>query len=655
DRNALECWERVLDLDPSNTDALFAIAAIHRAAGVYDELVSTLHRIVDVGTATLDGSAIEAIYMELGAIYGQQLKQPSDAVQSYYKALDINPANFSALDALEAIHANNESWEDAIEVKQRRVHALDDSKQKIAVLLEIARMWGDKLSEPDRAVGPFNQLLEVEPLHHFAFERLEQLHREAGRFDELIALYLTRVEATTDTNQRVLMLRNVARVYEKDVDDRNQAFDAILLAWTQDFTNEDSAREVERMAGLTQRWNELLTTANQSLSEIDPADTAVRNAICVKCARWYGREGHPEYAIPYLQQVLSVDPINRPAMRQMAELYRQTQQWQIYSQVLSKLVDMTEDPSERADAFVGLGELQEEQFKSPESAIKHYRDALEAVPTHLGAIRALDRIYRVREQWADLVDVLRRKVDAVSDPEEILLAKLELAEAYEDRVADKSKAIDQYKRVLESEPRNLQALKGLERLYAQQQLWQDLLDVLEQQLDVVQNDRDQVALLVRIAGMWEEEFLKPEKAAERLERVVEMDPLHAGALTSLQRIYRQLRKWPELVTTFERHVDAAHDRAEKAELYQQIGLVYRDEIKDVDRAIDSFLSVIGIAAENVPALRALAQLYESRGDHGQALDVLDRMSKAIDDKAERVSVHHRMGVILAGELGDRVG
>jgi golgin subfamily B member 1 len=653
DRNALESWERVLDIDPANTDALFAIGAIHRAAGSYDDLVTTLNRLVDVGTATLEGTQIEAVYMELGALYGSQLKQTHEAVQSYNKALELNPANFSALDALEAIHANNEQWEEAIEVKQRRVSALGDTRQKIAVLLDIARMWGDKLGDADKAVGPLNQILEVDPLHHFAFERLEQLHRETGRFEDLITVYLSRVEATQDTNQRVQLLGNVARTYEKDLDDRNQAFDACLIAWTQDFTNEESARDVERMAGLTQRWNELLTTANQSLSEIDPNDSVVRNAICVKAARWYGREGHPEYAIPYLQQVLSVDPINRPAMRQMAELYRQTQQWQIYAQVLGKLVEMTEEPAERADTYVAIGELQEEQFKQPEQAIKHYREALEAVPAHLGAIRALDRIYRAREQWTDLVDVLRRKVDAVSDPEEVLLAKLELAEAYEDRVADKSKAIDQYKRVLEADARNLQALKGLERLYAQQQLWQDLLDVLERQLDVVQNDRDQVALLVRIAGMWEEEFLKPEKAAERLERVVEMDPLHTGALTGLERIYRQLKKWPELVASYERHVDAAQDQGEKAELHQQIGGVYRDEIKDVDRAIDSFLNVTGIEPDNAPALRALAQLYELRGDHGQALDTLQRLSQAIDDRAEKVSVFHRMGVLLAGELSDR--
>ncbi len=653
DRNALESWERVLDLDSSNTEALFAIASIHRAAASYNDLVDTLHRVIDVGTATLADTEVENVYMELGALYNQQLKQPSDAVDSYNKALEVNMRNFGALDALEAIHSGQDQWEECIEAKQRRVQALDDAREKIAVLLDVARMWDEKLSEPDKAVDPFNQILEVDPLHNLAFERLEALHREHARFDDLISLYLSRVEAASEPAMRIQLLRSVARVYEKDLDDKAQAFDALLIAWTQDFTDEDSAREVERLAGLTQRWNELLTTANQSLTEVGDSDLQVKNAICLKCARWYGKEGHPEYAIPYLQQVLANDPVNRPAMRQMAELYRQTQQWQIYSQVLGKLVEMTEDPAEKAEAYVNMGELQE-NFNLPEQAIKHYREALEAVPSQLAAIKALDRMFRAREQWFDLVDILRRKVDAVTDPEQVLAAKLELAEAYEDRVADKSKAIEHYRRVLEDDVRNLQALKGLERLYAQQELWQDLLDVLEKQLDIVVNDRDQVQLLMRIAGMWEEEFLKPEKAAERLERAVDIDPTQTEALTSLARIYRQQRKWAELVTALERHIDATPDKSDKAALYQQIGAVYRDELNDTDRAVENFLNVTSLDPKSAAALRALSQLYEKREEHSSALDAMEKLAEVSDDAAERVALYFRMGKLLDKELGDRV-
>ena len=654
DRNALESWERARDIDPGYTPALFAMAEIHRNNESYDDLVDTLHRVIDVGAATLDDGAIENVYMQLGSIYEEKMQASVDAVESYGKALELNPRNFSAMDALERIHTAEEQWEECIEIKGRRADALEDPQQQIQVLLDVASMWEEKLEAPERAIEPFTRILAVDALHDFAFGQLEQLYRQQESFDELIGLYVARVESTDAVDERVDLLRKVALVNEKDLDDKNEAFEALQLAWTEDFTNEESARELERITGLTQRWSELLTTANQCLAEVPEEDQATRNAICLKCARWYAREGHPDYAIPYLQQVLAIDPLNLAAMKQMAELYRQTQQWQVYSQALNKISEMTEDPAEKADVFVLLGELQEEQFSSAEHAIKHYREALDAVPMHVGALKALERIYRARSEWLDLIDVLKKKIEAIEEPEQKLAAKLELAEAYEDRVSDKAQAVQQYRAVLEEQPENLQALKGLERLYAHQELWQELLDVLERQLGLVSAEREQIALLTRMAAMYEEEFLKHDKAAERLEQVVDLEPTHTAALQGLARLYRQLQRWDELIQTFERHIDATPDRTEKIELYSQVGAVYRDELKDTDRAVEAFINVTAIEEDHRGALDSLAQLYEARGEQSMALDAMEKLSGLLEEDSERVGLYFRMGKLYDTELGDRV-
>ena len=654
DRSALESWERVLDLDPSNAAALLSIARVHRSAESWSDLVDTLHRIVDAGRGNLDDASVEAVLMELGALYAGRMDQPADAIEQYRSALEVNYRNFAAMDALEQLHEAQEQWEEEIAVKEQRVAALEEPPLKIAVLLDIASIWEEKLEEADRGRSSLESVLELDSLHDFAFERLERLHREHSRFEELIDLFLGRVEASEDIDARVSLLRQVSEVYERDMGDKSQAFDALLLAWQQDFTNEQSAEGLERIAGLTQRWAEVLTTANAVLQELPAEEVEARNAICVKCARWYGKEGHPEYAIPYLQQVLAVDPVNRPAVAQMAELHRETQDFQTYGHLLGKLAEMTEDPAEKADVLVRIGELNEQQFGAPDQAVSHYSAALAEVSEHLGALRALERIYRGREQWTELVEVLGRKVSALDDRDAMLEAKLELAEAYEDRLGDFGKATKQYQAVLEEDEDSLRALKGLERLYAQQQSWQDLLAVLERQLEVVTNERDRVGLLIRLAAMWEEEFLKPEKAAERLEQVVDIDPDHSEALHGLARLYRQLQRWDALVRTFERHIEATPERGEKARLYAGIGEVYRDELKEPDEAIDAFLNVTAIEPDSVPALEALSQLYEGRQEYSMALDTMDRLTGLVDQPEARVNLLYRMGKLYEGELDDRV-
>ena len=97
ERNAIENWERVLDIDPGNTYALFSIAEIQRAGGQSRERADTLHRIIDVGAATLEDADLITVYMQLGHIYANELQQPSDAADAYRNVLNVDPAYFEAL------------------------------------------------------------------------------------------------------------------------------------------------------------------------------------------------------------------------------------------------------------------------------------------------------------------------------------------------------------------------------------------------------------------------------------------------------------------------------------------------------------------------------------------------------------------------------
>src|SRR5690606_16778484 len=151
----------------------------------------------------------------------------------------------------------------------------------------------------------YERVLEIDPLHDAAFAQLEELHREGMRWEALIEMYLARVESVDEASGRVQLLRKVAKVYENELRENEQAFQALQIAWTEDFTDRETATELERITGLTQQWNELLTSANEALQQVE--DPEIKIAICLNCARWYGQElGHPEYAIPYYQQILTL-------------------------------------------------------------------------------------------------------------------------------------------------------------------------------------------------------------------------------------------------------------------------------------------------------------------------------------------------------------
>lgn len=652
DRNAIDNWQRVLDIDPTNTNALFALVEIYKNAGQTQERVDSLHRVIEVGTATLDEAIIESCYMQLGELYETQLQQPTDAIDAYNKALDLNGRNFGAMDALERLHSQANDWVENVQVMERRVDGLDQGSDKIPVLLAIADTWAHKQEEPDRGTSAYQRILAIDPKHVVAFEELDKLHRAAERWDELVEMLLTRVENTEGTAARVKLLREVAEVQEKHLGDKEQAFGVLQIAWEEDYTDRQTADEIERLAGLTQKWNDLLAAANAALQQV--TDPATKIAICLSCAKWYGTQlGHPEYAIPYYQQILGLDPANVAAMRQMADLYRSTQQYPTLAQVLGRLVDITSDPSDKASVYVQMGELAEQHLGVPEQARTYYKQALDTDPKHIGALEALERVYRQSGEWNELLDILRRKADSLADQRDVLEAKLQIAETYEDRTGNVDEAIVTYQQVLGADAQNLRAMKGLERLYAQREKWPELLQVLEQQYDVVTTEKERITILLRVASMWEEEFVKPDKAAERLEKVVEIDPTNEQALGALARIYKGAQRWDQLIYTLERHVSATSDRGEKQRLLAEIGDTYHVEVKDLDKAVDAYLNITSINADNVTALDALARIYDKRGDHSQALDAMHSLARLVQDPQQVVDLRFRMGKLLDEKLGDR--
>jgi cytochrome c-type biogenesis protein CcmH/NrfG len=120
---------------------------------------------------------------------------------------------------------------------------------------------------------------------------------------------------------------------------------------------------------------------------------------------------------------------------------------------------------------------------------------------------------------------------------------------FETTLNDPDKASNAYHAALEAEPSNLLAMRGLERIYGAQSNWAEMVKVLEQQLDVIATERERIEALMKLALIFEEQFLKADEAAARFEQVLDVDPNHEPELVGLDRCYAKLRQCLDLVST----------------------------------------------------------------------------------------------------------
>ena len=649
---AIEDWTRVLDIDYANLAALRAVAAIRRRQGDPNELVQALHQIVDRAATMLDEDQLKEIFRELGKTYGEQLAQPYDAAEAWRKLLEVGP-DFEAIDALEAIYRGEEKWTDVIDVKMQRAAALEDSAEKIAEYQSIAALWTEQVGEPDSATAAWEKIREIDAANDEAFAQLEKLHVAAGRWEPLIELYLSRLETRTETSDRTELLRKIARVFEEQLHDKSQALDALINALGEDFHDRETAKYLERMAQATGRWGEVIQTANQWLQEQTEPQQKIR--LCLHLAKWYGDDlGHPEYAQPYYAQIVQLDPNNVGALRQMGQLYRKNANWQQLGATLTRALDVAVTDLDRKEILSELGELLDTHMSQTDQAIVYFNRALEVDAAFIPALENLERIYGARGLNRELVDVMTRKVPALTDKHDVTQTKLKIAALYESSLGDPLRASQVYREVTDVDAANIQALRGLARVYELLNQWPELVKVLESELDVVQTERERIEILVHLAKLQEEHFLKADIAAQRLEQVLEIDPNHEEAYFALERCYRKLRQWLDLINTYDRHVAATLERKTKVEIYGAIAQVYADEVQDNEKAIDAYKNIVDLDENNVPALDALARLYEKLDDAAQQIDFMTRVADLTQDSKLRVESFYRIGKALDEKLGDRV-
>jgi tetratricopeptide (TPR) repeat protein len=652
DDEALETWQRVLDIDFSNVTALRAIANVWRTRQDPQELVSALHATIDRAAALLEAEELKGIYRELGKTYGGQLSQPYDAAEAWRKLLEVDPADFEAMAELEAIYRHEERAVDVVGVKMQRADALEEPAEKIRELMEVTEIWKKEINDYDAATPAFEKILTIDPAHQEAFDALERLHTAAGRWETLVELYLNRLETRETVSERSDILRRIARVFEEKIGDKNQAFDALVNAFADDFADDETARYLERMAQATNRWGELINTANAWLPE--QTDNKTKIQLCLRLGKWYGEDlGHFEYAQPYYAQIVALDPNNVQVLRQMAAIHRKGAAWQKVGETLQRALDVAGANDDRKAILFDLGDLLHKHMNQPDQGLAYYRRALEVDPHYLPPLGALEQIYEESKNYPELVKVLGSKVLGLHNAEEIASTKLRMAGLYEQQLGDFDRAGKVYREVLELDGSNIAALRGLERVYHTIQDWPDLVAILERQLDVVETERERVEVLLKIAQHQEEHFLKFDIAAQRYEQALEIFHAEERAYQGLERCYRRLKQWLDLINAYERHISEAAGTATKVELYGAIAQVYAEEVGDVDRAIDAYRNIVDLDDTNVPALEALSKLYEKQGDAAQAIESMTRVADLTSDGGQRVEMYYRIGKALEEKLGDR--
>src|SRR6185503_6943087 len=191
--------------------------------------------------------------------------------------------------------------------------------------------------------------------------------------------------------------------------------------------------------------------------------------------------------------------------------------------------------------------------------------------TYREAVADLERLYRARSQWHDLVDLFEARLARANDAGALVEAaehRMKLAEVYETNLNDIGAALDQYEEVINVGKLWERAVASLERLvihdehreriatllepvYREQDWWQKLVVILDAKLEYISDPATQVLTLHEIALIHEERGGAIDHALAALARAWRIDVSDEAALQKLLSLVAKLGAWDEAARTVE--------------------------------------------------------------------------------------------------------
>jgi len=190
------------------------------------------------------------------------------------------------------------------------------------------------------------------------------------------------------------------------------------------------------------------------------------------------------------------------------------EEWQSIVEEMTESIYSSEDTAERLKAGKDLARVYENIFSDMEKAREVYGILMMIDDHDRGVLDGLDRICTRSGDWHALMEVLEKKIEH----EVKLTDKADLLARYGDvfieKLNDHERAVRAYRRVVyDMKLPNLQALRGLEKIYKQEEMWKDYVEVLNK-LIPLSEPNDRIDIYEEIAITWAERLKNKPRARD---------------------------------------------------------------------------------------------------------------------------------------------
>ena len=648
--DAIDLWNQALEATGEDLGALTALQDLYREQESWREFVDVCERSL----ALVEDQPEDALSLclELGHALGEHLGRDSAAIEYYRRVVSLDPFREAAYWALRELFERNDDAEQLANTLGQLLDLLNEEDQRCLELhRQLARVLQEQLERPEDAIGCWTNVLALAEGDEEAVDQLEELYTATEAWRECVGILELKASNTADTYDRVSILFRMAEMSSEQLDDAQgsqRAFEAILAVQP---NNLDAYEQLVGAYEASEQWESLVQLLVGRLEFTD--DTYEQVELYSRTAEIFEGKLHSiENAFVVLSQAFEATLDDERFGGELARLAEESGTWgpliETYQNVIEK-VGMTVDS---VPMRLRVAEWWDEKFQSAENAAIHYQNILSIEPDNLQALSALEVLLERHESWEQTVEVLQRKVELTTEPDERKRAYEKMASVLDTHLEQTDDAIDAYRQAMLIDPSDLTVLNALERLYTARQRWEDLIEVLNHQAQILTDEEEIMEKYLQIGDLWETRMLSPDRAIDGYRQALSIDDRCLDAMRALEKLYVQEENWIEAQDILELMLETVESMERKVEVYHRLARLQKESMQDIEGAIDTYRRVIGIRPGNVEAVEALEAALSGQERWDELVDVYSLHLEAVDDIEYVQTVRTLMGDILRSKTND---
>lgn len=458
------------------------------------------------------------------------------------------------------------------------------------------------------------------------------------------------VEAADVKKDLLFRLARILDAEVKDVAAAEAAYRKVLELDPADEMATVALEELKRGAGQNEQVIEMLLEKHEHATDARERANALREVALV----YDGELKDADKAFDAISMAFLEAPREEAVVKDLERIVGATKRWAHLVQTVSAAA---QEPREGADAvalYTRLGRWYAVELGRPDFALPCYSQALVIDPGSDAAYEGVCEIYRRSQSWAELSSALLRRADATPNPARARGFLIEAASIVEDRIGDRKRAADLYRRILTDDPAHPEASAALEQVYRKESDWAALTKLLEGKAKML-SGHDKAEVLAAAAEVYEDRLANADEATRRYESVLELDAQNLSALKGLERLYARAGKFRELLGNLRKQRELAATPRQKVSLLERIGALHEEQFLEHEAAANAYSEALDIDPSHEVVLTALARVYRSLGLHEDAVGVLERHVKIVEDPARKAELLTSLGRALmeSGKRPDR--